>query len=398
MIKMTAISIMSVLLLFSCKSRTVIVPDRDFKNNKTILFDGTNDNETIVREVSGESDIERLPGEEKSSEEIEEELRQLYEGKGGKYRIQPGDTFNIYVDADPNFNTENAFVKTDGYISIRRLGEVKIEELSIEEAKKAIEKRLGAYMRITPKLSLIPVKLKESRINILGEVNRPGSYVIEGKMRILDAIAMAGGIAFLQHNNERIQLAELKTAYIYRQERILPVNFEDLLVKGNILHNIVLEDQDYIFIPTVTRKKVFVLGQVGYPGKFLLTDELSLTKLLAMSQGLRDSASNYIFIIRGNLYKPVVYKVPYNSILSGRMKDFALKDNDIVYVPKSAITKYNEVINNILPTLNLLNLSAGTYLNGDNIRRSVEDIKSDYFETDDSSGSLDDAFNNLLNK
>ena len=57
----------------------------------------------------------------------------------------------------------------------------------------------------------------------------------------------------------------------------------------------------------------------------------------------------------------MVYTVNIDDILNGRMRDFALEANDLVFVPQDDITKWNTVIRKILPTIQLINMLAGPF-------------------------------------
>lgn len=335
------------------------------KTGNVIIFKGKNPKP--IDEV-----FNQIKADPKTKEEMKKELLSLHKMEDKKYVIHVGDIFNIYFDADENFNTLDAIVKSDGYISIKRLGEVRIAGLKINEAKTYIEKKMRNFIKISPKLSIIPVHIKESRINILGEVRNPGSYPIVGNMKILDIISLAGGIANLVLENERIENAELDLAYIYREDRILPVDFTELILKGNPLHNILVKDKDYIYIPSASSKQVYVLGEVNSPGRYMVKKFYTITKLIAEANGIRDSSSSNILIVRGHLNNPLIYKVNIDAILKRGINDFLLKPDDIVYAPKSGITKYNDVINKILPTFNLMNTTMSTFINVDTVRDTIK--------------------------
>ena len=57
----------------------------------------------------------------------------------------------------------------------------------------------------------------------------------------------------------------------------------------------------------------------------------------------------------------VVYTVDVDKILNGKMKDFKLEANDIIFVPQDGITKWNQLIRKVLPTLQFINLLAGPF-------------------------------------
>ena len=68
-----------------------------------------------------------------------------------------------------------------------------------------------------------------------------------------------------------------------------------------------------------------------------------------------------VLIVRGSLVSPKVYKVNIDNILEGEGFDFALRPNDVIYVPKGGLSKWNDIVRKIVPTVAALNLLAGPF-------------------------------------
>ncbi|MCG8571860.1 MAG: SLBB domain-containing protein [Spirochaetes bacterium] len=356
-------------ILSSCKSYVQV---KDNENQ----YQDIHESELLSKDQSTDL-IQRIDFKKKDNSQIKEELTKLHQRKSTKYTVKIGDVFNIYVDSDNNFTTLNAIVKSDGFISLKRLGEVEVEGLTLEETNQLIGSKLSYFIKISPKLSVIPVNITEATVNILGEVKNPGTYSIQGNKTLLDIICAAGGTSLLTRENEKLETADLDSAYIVRNNKILPVDFNELINKGNFLHNILLHDKDYIYIPSLTGKQVYIMGEVNTPGKYMLSKNLTLAKLVAEAGGFTDEARNNLLIIRGDLKKPVVFKINLSKIIKDGYPDFILRRDDVIYIPKNAITRYNEVINHILPTLNLINTSTSSFINVDNVREIIEGYGDD---------------------
>jgi polysaccharide export outer membrane protein len=110
-------------------------------------------------------------------------------------------------------------------------------------------------------------------------------------------------------------------------------------------------------------ESVYVLGEVGVPGYLGYKDSLTLIQALAFSRGLLDTHSEDVWIIRGGLIHPKVYKVNIDMIERGKALDFHLEPNDVVFVPKGGLSEYNVLVKKILPTLEAINLIAGPATN-----------------------------------
>ncbi len=82
-------------------------------------------------------------------------------------------------------------VDVDGNITLPVIGKVKVSGLSLEEAKKAIFTIADQYY----KDASVIVSFANFRVNIAGEVSRPGTYIMPNqKVTVLDALSLAGDL------------------------------------------------------------------------------------------------------------------------------------------------------------------------------------------------------------
>ena len=108
--------------------------------------------------------------------------------------------------------------------------------------------------------------------------------------------------------------------------------------------------------------KVIILGQVNYPGVFNFKGTISVLDAIAMAGDFTpDGRRESIMIISDNFtMHPKVRKLNALGALRNGVtsKDFILKPNDVVYVPRSTIADFNKFLNEINPTIN----TASTFL------------------------------------
>jgi protein involved in polysaccharide export with SLBB domain len=110
-----------------------------------------------------------------------------------------------------------------------------------------------------------------------------------------------------------------------------------------------------IIVRTFAGQRVYVGGEVNQQG--LITMPAGLTALQAVMQsgGFKVTAqpSETLVIRKGLDSRPVPVRVDLDSMLSGRTdsEDFRLQPDDIVYVPKSAIAKANQFVNQYVEQL-----------------------------------------------
>ncbi|NLN35446.1 MAG: capsule biosynthesis protein CapA [Candidatus Cloacimonetes bacterium] len=259
----------------------------------------------------------------------------------------------IYVYDEPELDSDVVIVKQDGTLSYRLVGEVDVTGLTIPEATEIIEDKLKDYI-LYPEVSIIPFEARSSTVTILGKVTYPGIIEIKGRMRILDAIASAGGLALGYFQNNSVELADLERTFMMRDNRILPIDFVELIQNGNLLYNIPLLDKDYIYIPSAINREVYVIGEVEQEGHYFYQENMTLLQSITFAQGFKDTAQSTVYVIRGNLSHPRLFKINTKDILKAKVRDFRLKPSDIVFIPKHPIAKWNDVVNFALPSLQAL--------------------------------------------
>ena len=303
------------------------------------------------------------PPEPVNERDLTEQLKKLHTPDTSPYKITPGDQFDITVYEHPELTVRQIIVTPDGFVSAPLIGPVKIGGLSLVEATEALKKQISQYIR-KPLVSLIPIRINGYNFTIVGRVNVPGCYPISiGNTRLIDAVAMARGLSEGLFHGDTVELADLENAYISRDGRLLPVNFQKAPLRGDPLHNIPLKNGDYIYIPSVMNSTVALLGQVGKPTYVGFKEGMTVLQALPYGGGLRETHSDEIKVIRGGLKNPVVYTVNVTKMQEGKIMDFPLQANDIVYVPADGISDWNVIVRKILPSLQGLSMLAGAFGN-----------------------------------
>lgn len=165
------------------------------------------------------------------------------------YRIGAGDV--LYVSAGPGAASDQAIVRQeivgpDGYISFDLIGSYKAEGKTTDEIDAELRGLLSTFI-VDVDVTVSIASFNAKRVFVLGEVARPGKYIINKKMTILDAVAEAGSPT-LEASKTRVRL--FKSGSTEEASREIDVNLKKLMEKGALDQNLVLEDGDVIFVPT----------------------------------------------------------------------------------------------------------------------------------------------------
>jgi polysaccharide biosynthesis/export protein len=152
------------------------------------------------------------------------------------------DLLAIDVWKEPGI-TRTIPVRSDGKISLPLAGELQAAGLTPAKLEQDIAARLKNYIS-EPEVTVIVQQVNSQKFNILGQVVKPGSYVIANSPTVLDAIALAGGFR---------DFAKKKSIYVLRQgasgETRLPFNYKDVSQGKNMTQNIKLEPGDTVIVP-----------------------------------------------------------------------------------------------------------------------------------------------------
>lgn len=299
-----------------------------------------------------------------SKEEVEKELREIAKAPYPPYTIQGGDTFRIRVYGEEELNTASntpTVVTPDGYLIMGLVDPILVKDLTIVQATEKVRDSLKKYVKI-PRVSLIPESIQGKSATLMGAVRDPGNYPVNSNIRLSDFVASGRGFAKGVLDNTTADLADLPNSYIIRNDKILPVNFTEAIIKGNQLHNIKIYPNDIIFIATREDSRILVMGEVKMPRALNWINGLTVSDAIAQAGGLMDDYWGTALILRKPRDKEKnggaleVYKVDVDDLLAGRCRDFKVSAGDIVYIPKDSLGEYNVFIRKLIPTAQLINL------------------------------------------
>jgi polysaccharide export outer membrane protein len=148
-------------------------------------------------------------------------------------------------------------VDNNGNVTLPLIGDMNFRGLTIKEARARLKEKMKAYL-LDP---FVDIKFLTFRVTILGEVSRPGEYVVSNeKANIINVIAMAGD---LTDNGDRRKVmvlrGDLKNPYTYN------VNLTDS--KSFQTPGFKLKPNDVIYIEPIKRK--FFVSNLGLSLSFI---------------------------------------------------------------------------------------------------------------------------------
>ena len=179
---------------------------------------------------------------------------------------------------------------------------------------------------------IVFVPEKHTQVSVVGEVNSPGSLEYKEGMTVLDALKGAGGV--------RLETADLAGASLTHQGAAKPFNLSDLLSKGDMRLNAVLEPGDSLLIPEI-RNRTYVFGAVGRAGFYNFKPGDRILDAMTGVGGpspQADLTRVHVIHIKPDKTVAGVEQVDLNKFLKDKKPDLkynvALGPGDVLFVPE----------------------------------------------------------------
>jgi len=285
-----------------------------------------------------------------------------------KYKIGPTDILSITVWDRPEltipaggFRSAEAaghLVAEDGTIFFPYAGVVKVAGKTVREVRKILTHKISKAV-VRPQLDVRVVAFRSQKAFVVGEVTTPGPQPItDVPLTVVEAVNQAAGVS---------RDADMINVTLNRDGKAIKIDLLSMYEQGDITQNLILRDGDILNVPSRTQQKIFVMGEVVRPSSILMEKgRMTLSEAISDAGGVDRITSNpdRIFVIRGEHKAFEIYHLNSRSPEALILGDqFILKPRDIVYVDTASITRWNRVIEQLVPTSTLL--------------RNLSDVKSE---------------------
>jgi len=154
------------------------------------------------------------------------------------YVIGSEDVLAVNIWKEPEIS-RTVPVRPDGKITLPLVGDVQASGLTPHKLEESLRDGLKAYVA-NPEVTVIVQEVKSLKFNIVGEINRPGSYPLSQPMTVLDAIAVGGGLR---------DFAKGSHIYVLRNNSRLAFNYKQVIKGKQMSDNVKLQPGDTIVIP-----------------------------------------------------------------------------------------------------------------------------------------------------
>ena len=175
----------------------------------------------------------------------------MVEVSSKSYILSPPDEVEIHCSKVPEIDLQAQQIRPDGKISFEGVGELDAAGKTPAQVAAEIRKKvLELYQEDLVGEKQVDVRVtafRSKRYYVLGEVGTPGAQVYSGRDTVLGAIALAGSPTVLAWK-KRVQIirpGKGKDGI----PKIFEVNFDRMAAHGDMSGNVLLEENDVIFVP-----------------------------------------------------------------------------------------------------------------------------------------------------
>ena len=210
----------------------------------------------------------------------------------GDYLLGEGDLLRVSIFEAEELKA-TVRVNSRGWVTLPLIDKVDVKGLTAIEAEEKIEHLYSQRYIKDPHVSIFVEEHISQRITLVGEFNTPGSYDYPTRQRLLDVIALGGGLS--EKAGQIIQIRKSKKAD--GQPEVLMVDLDRLIIEGNYDINIEIDGGDVIYIPEAG--VFFVNGAVKQPGAYPIKHRTVIQEALVEAGGVEPWADkNKVQLVR----------------------------------------------------------------------------------------------------
>ncbi|MDR7017295.1 polysaccharide biosynthesis/export family protein [Acinetobacter sp. 3657] len=309
-------------------------------------------------------DQENLVAVQPAQIDYQQDYKALFQKQPTGYRLSSGDVLSIQLWAYPEITPPTTTISNEqavqalgypidasGYIQLPLVGRYKAAGKSLAQLNTELRGQFARYVK-TPDVIVRVLSYQGQRYSVQGSVLRGGQFYLNDQpTSIYTALGMAGGIND-KGANTYIQLI--------RNGRTHDLNTIELEKAGYSLHKLLIQPNDTIYVSTKENQKIYVMGESGKNQALPMRDQgMTLSDALGESLGINpnSASASRIYVLRSNPNdrSTALYHMNLMSLGDfGLANQFKLHSNDIVYVDATGLTRWQRVINQVIPFSNAL--------------------------------------------
>lgn len=187
-------------------------------------------------------DVSEIGKQAKTEVLLDQTQEEIVIPKEPEFILGPGDKIEISVFLHEELH-KILRIDVSGKIMYPLIDDIKAAGLSIFDLRDKIREGLSSHI-IDPQVTVGVDSVQSQKVIVLGEVNAPGFFQAENLMTVFEAISLAGGFTA-----DGKQKSVLLIRGGLQKPKLMKLNLEKALKRGDLRQNIVLQRGDIIYVP-----------------------------------------------------------------------------------------------------------------------------------------------------
>lgn len=261
------------------------------------------------------------------------------------YVLGAGDEVSIWALGAEEIAAHPLRIDLTGNLDVPLAGHIHAAGLTVDQLRAELVKQLSTQIK-EPRVTVSVTDLRSQPVSVMGAVNKPGSYQLQGQKTLLEVLSLAEGVKSDAGNTVRILRSmdegELPitgaTTDPSGRFYVAETGLRDALDSKSSVSALIIKPHDVITV--AQGQTIYVMGDVHKPGAFSLgqREKISALQALSLAEGPSPTAKpSAARILResgdGTTRKDI--PVDLSRILDGKAKDVQLEAGDFLYVPDS---------------------------------------------------------------
>jgi polysaccharide export outer membrane protein len=164
--------------------------------------------------------------------------------RDGRYRLESGDVMDLQFQFTPEYNQTAVTVQPDGFITLKEVGDLHVEGLSLPELRDKIKAKYATILA-NPVVSVDLKDFDKPYFLAIGQVTKPGKYDLRGNMTVASAIAIAGGFTPQAKHSTVLLFRRVNDAW----SSVTKINTKQMLNSRNLAEDMSLRPGDMVYVP-----------------------------------------------------------------------------------------------------------------------------------------------------
>lgn len=160
-----------------------------------------------------------------------------------RYRLNPGDVVEVQYRYTPEYN-QTVTIQPDGFVSLEIVGDVKMGELNLKEARELLISRATERLK-EPEITLVLKEFQKPYFVIAGEVTQPGKFEMREKVTALQAVMLAGGFKDSARSSQIVLFRRINS----ETAEVKLINLKSIKRTSELEKDLELEPGDMLFVP-----------------------------------------------------------------------------------------------------------------------------------------------------